>query len=203
MTIYLIRHGETDYNIVRRYQGMWGESTLTENGIAQAKAAATQFTNMDFDYIHVSAANRTRQTAALLFPERDNFLFSDDLREIDVGFLTNLYVKECRETRPELYVSIDAGEGYGIAGGESTQDVLERARKTADRIIEHGGETVAIISHGSFIRFLLGALLNVPYTVFPICDNCATAIIEITENRRVLRCFNKTVATSRLASDAL
>ena len=52
MNIYIIRHGETNYNVERRFQGMWGDSRLTENGKAQVLAAKKLIENISFDHIY-------------------------------------------------------------------------------------------------------------------------------------------------------
>ena len=103
MKIYLIRHGETDYNVTGRHQGMWVESHLTENGKAQARAASSLFRDIPFDRLFVSAAERTRETASLLFPERNDAVYDDDLREVDIGSLADMLVTEMREKYGDVY----------------------------------------------------------------------------------------------------
>ncbi len=203
MKIYVIRHGETNYNVERRYQGMWGESRLTENGKAQAEAAKALVSDIPFDRIYSSASVRTRETSALLFPEREDILFSDDMREIDVGSVTNLLVTECRAKMPEEYKIVDATYGYTVFGGESTEDIAARAKSVIERVIANGGEKVAIVSHGGFIRYLFSAALDVPVSTFALCDNCGVSLITVEDGKRMLKFYNRVAASSEKASDAL
>ncbi len=203
MKIYLIRHGETNYNIEHRYQGMWGESRLTENGKAQAVAAKALVSDIPFDRIYSSASVRTRETTAILFPEREDILFSDDMREIDVGSVTNLLVAECRAKMPEEFNTVDATHGYDVFGGESKDDVVARAKSVIERVIANGGEKVAIVSHGAFIRYLLSAALGAPTSAFTICDNCGVSLITVKDGERMLNFYNRVAARSDKASDAV
>jgi len=191
MNIYIIRHGETDYNVERRFQGMWGESKLTERGKSQAEAAKQLIENIPFDHIYSSAAIRTRETSAILFPERNDILFSDDLREIDVGSLTNSLVSERRVIEPEKFEVADKTNGYDIFGGESCEAVTNRAKDAVARIVARGGESIAIISHGAFIRHLMTAFFDLPINYFAICDNCGVSLVTVKEGQPVLAFYNR------------
>ena len=191
MNIYIIRHGETDYNVERRFQGMWGESKLTERGKSQAEAAKQLIENITFDRIYSSAAIRTRETSAILFPERDDILFSDDLREIDVGSLTNRIVSQYRERMPEKFEIVDKTQGYDIFGGESCEAIDERAKSVVARILANGGEEIAVVSHGGFICHLMAALFDLPRKHFAICDNCGVSLVTVKEGQSVLAFYNR------------
>lgn len=193
MNIYIVRHGETNYNVERRYQGMFGVSHLTEKGEAQAVAARALLDGVDFEKIYVSSSARTRETAKLLFPERDDFIFSDDLREVDVGELTNRLSADCRAEMPEKYEIADADGGFDIFGGESKENIFTRAKKEAAKILQNGGETIAVVSHGGIIRYLLAAFLEVSPDLFGIFENCAVTHISITQKARKI-CFSNRIA---------
>ena len=155
MLIYLIRHGETDFNLERRYQGMWGESRLTEDGKQQALSAARVLSAVPFDRIYVSAALRTRETAALLFPEREDLILRDELREVDTGELTNQLYDECRVRLADKFAAVKRQGDFSVFGGESFEDIQGRAARIAKEICEGGGDTVAAVSHGGFIRYII------------------------------------------------
>ncbi len=199
MDLYILRHGETNYNVERRYQGMWGESQLTENGKAQAEAAHSLFDGIPFDFVHVSSSVRTRETAALLYPERNDFIFSDDLREIDTGILTNRLLADCKAIySDELAKTLSIG--FKAFNGESTEDVSERAKAAIERICRMRGKNVLIISHGSFIRYLLSALLQIPHATFALCDNCAAAHVSIKEGSQPLLQYYNRIARASIAN---
>ena len=204
MNIYLIRHGETDYNVSHRFQGMWGESRLTERGKAQAAAGRYLLKDIPFDRIYSSAAIRTRETSAILFPDRRDIVFEDDMREIDVGRLTNLYNADARATYVEEFKIVDATLSYAMFGGESPADVAARAGRVIDRVIANGGETVAIVSHGAFIRYLLADLLGVTNTFFTTCDNCGVTLVKVSEKgKAALKFYNRVADTKLATSEAL
>ena len=203
MELYLIRHGETDYNVSRRYQGMWGESRLTENGKRQAAAGRTLISSIPFDRIYSSAALRTRETCAILFPEKHDIVFEDDIREVDVGWLTHLYSKEARAKYVEEFKVADAEHSFKMFDGESPQETLARAKKVIDRTVKNGGERVAIVSHGAFIRYMLAYLFGMDASSIANCDNCGVTLVTIRENGKATLKFYNRVADSMLtASDA-
>ncbi len=204
MKIYIIRHGETNYNVEHRFQGMWGESRLTENGKAQAKAARTLLCDIVFDRIYSSAAIRTRETSAILFPESENIAFSDDLREVDVGALTDQLRDEYRAKYPEKFKIIDETHGYEVFDGESSAAIAARAKTVMKRVMENGGDNVAIVSHGGLIRYLMGVALDLPYSMFSLCENCGISLVEIDEGKKAKICFYNRIATdAKAASCAL
>jgi len=85
MILHLIRHGQTDWNAIRRVQGQT-ESELDDTGKAQASALGQQLADVAFTRVHVSSSVRTRQTAERLFDNRNlPTEFADDLREMRLG----------------------------------------------------------------------------------------------------------------------
>ncbi len=189
MLIYLIRHGETDYNVARRFQGMWVESHLTENGKAQARAASALLADIPFDRLYVSAAERTRETANLLFPGRDDAVYDDDLREIHVGWLADLYIDDIRKTHGELYDKAVSTRDYSPFGGETLEEHKARAKRAMDRVLASDGETVAVVSHGGTIKCLIWALTGIEPTATALLPNCSFAVVEIKNGVGMLKQF--------------
>ena len=188
MLVYLIRHGETDYNLTHRFQGMWVESHLTENGKAQARAASALLADIPFDRLYVSAAERTRETAALLFPDRDDAVY-DDLREIHVGWLADRYIADIRKTHGELYDKAVSDRDYSPFGGETLEEHKARGKRAMDRVLNSGGEKVAVVSHGGTIRVLLWALTGIEPSATALLPNCSYAVVEIKNGKGMLKQF--------------
>ena len=187
MLIYLLRHGQTNYNVEKRYQGMWGESELTELGVMQAKEAGEHLSPVPFDRFYVSGAMRAAQTASYAFPTRtEEFIYRDDLRELDTGELTCQLLSDCILAYGERMKKITPEEDYAEFGGESTAIVRVRAQKAVKDILAGGGECVCIIAHGAFMRFLTEALTGIPYTSLSLYRNCAYSVIEYKERGRLL-----------------
>lgn len=187
MLIYLIRHGETEYNLSHRFQGMWVESQLTDTGRAQARAASAVLKDVSFDRLYVSAADRTRETAALLFPGRTDAVYRDELREVDVGSLANMYLADIKAKYSEWYAKSADDKDYAAFGGESQDDMKARAKGAMDRIVADGGDTVAVVSHGGTIRYLLWALTGIEPGAAALLPNCSFAAVEIKDNRGLLK----------------
>ena len=202
MLIYLIRHGETDFNLEGRYQGMFIESRLTEKGRSQARAASSLYRDVPFSRIYVSSSERTRETASLLFPERNDFIFRDDLRETDVGELAGILISEQEERFGERYRLFQKTRDFSIFGGESREALLERARGAIDAILADGDGDVAIVTHGGTVRMLLTALTGIaPYAV-SILPNCSFAAIDYKNGVGTLKQYGFT-AQEASASEAL
>lgn len=189
MTIYLIRHGETDYNLTHRFQGMWVESHLTETGKAQARAASALFSDIAFDRLYVSAAERTRETAALLFPERDDAVYYDELREVNVGCIADKFIADIREEYGEVYQRVTKTRDYSVFGGESFDDLKARAKGIMNKIIAQGGENIAVVSHGGTIRAMLWALTGIEPSSVILLPNCSYAAIDYKDGGGMLKQF--------------
>ena len=80
MKIYLVRHGETVYNIQRIIQG-WCDSPLTEEGIKQARKLKEYLKDYEFKAIFTSSLNRAADTARILNEDRNiHFEIFDELK---------------------------------------------------------------------------------------------------------------------------
>lgn len=202
MTVYLIRHGETDYNVTHRFQGMWVESHLTENGKAQARAASELFKDIPFDRLYVSAAERTRETAALLFPARNDAVYDDDLREVHIGWLADLYIDDIRKTHGELYDKAVSDRDYSPFGGETLEEHKARGKRAMDRVLNSGGEKVAVVSHGGTIRVLLWALTGIEPSATTLLPNCSYAVVEIKNGKGMLKQFGLVPVSAAHATEA-
>ena len=189
MTIYLIRHGETDYNLTHRFQGMWVESHLTENGKAQAKAASALLADIPFDRLYVSAAERTRETAAILFPDRTDAVYSDDLREVDVGSLADQYIPDIRVKYGEVYTQAAKNRDYSPFGGETLEAHKARAKRAMDAVLAGGGESAAVVSHGGTIKCLLWALTGIDPSATALLPKCSDAAVEFKDGKGILKQF--------------
>ena len=195
----MLRHGLTNYNVEKRYQGMWGESELTELGIAEAKEVGEHLSSLPFDRFFVSGALRAAQTASYAFPTHtEEFIYRDDLRELHTGELTNQLLADCLLAYGERMNKIKREEDYAEFGGEATPDVQARAARVARDILACGGECVCVISHGAFIRFLTEAFTGIPYSSLSLYRNCAYSVIHYNGERCTLMLHNVTANNNLL-----
>jgi broad specificity phosphatase PhoE len=102
-TWWLIRHGETDWNLNGRFQGSSNEA-LNTAGQAQATSLASRLITMNFDVIYASNLQRVQQTAHFALNGRtDSIIYDTRLQEIDFGKWEGLKWDEIREQYPQEF----------------------------------------------------------------------------------------------------
>ena len=156
VTIYFVRHGESEANAARRFAGRT-DSPLTDRGREQAKAVADVLAKVHFDRIVSSPLSRCRDTALAI--ARRHQLPVDlepDLVEIDVGERTGSPFDEVRglpEWRDDGFVAWPRGE--------TLDQVLDRAHRVVARIAaENAGQRVLVVGHGGVTRILMSHFLG-------------------------------------------
>lgn len=164
-SIYLIRHGETDYNRRGIVQGSGVDSDLNEMGQAQAMAFFQAYQHVPFRKIYVSGLRRTYQTAEPFIDLGIPYEKLTGLNEISWGLMEG---KVPGNLDNEYYRTlIEAWSGGNTAlptdGGESPEEVEARQRVALDVILSHPDETPVLITmHGRAMRILLCWLTNRP-----------------------------------------
>ena len=104
--IYVTRHGETDYNVQKRYTGST-DIPLNANGLYQAEELANNLTSIDFDIIVSSPLLRAKQTAEVIHKRYDvPIVFIDEFAEINVGVYEGLTREEAQAQYPNLWAKL-------------------------------------------------------------------------------------------------
>ena len=152
-TIYLIRHGQTEWNVERRMQGRT-DSPLTALGLDATKKLAVDFPKVG--KIYCSPIGRTVHTANILFGEQ-TIVCDDRLREIDLGDWEGRLQADLDREDPEMHFNFwNAPHRYQKEGAESFSQVADRAAECFMELAErHAGETIAVVSHTTVIRSIL------------------------------------------------
>ncbi len=167
-TIYLIRHGETDYNRRGVVQGSGVDSDLNDMGRAQAMAFFQAYQHVPFQKIYISGLRRTFQTAEPFIELGIPFEKLTGLNEISWGVMEG---KVPGNIDNEYYRNlIDAWASGNTAlptdGGESPDQVVSRQKVAIDSILSHPDEeTVLVAMHGRAMRILLCWLTNRPLSM--------------------------------------
>lgn len=167
-TIYLIRHGETDYNRRGVVQGSGVDSDLNDMGRAQAMAFFQAYQHVPFQKIYISGLRRTFQTAEPFIELGIPFEKLTGLNEISWGVMEG---KVPGNIDNEYYRNlIDAWSSGNTAlptdGGESPDQVVSRQKVAIDSILSHPDEeTVLVAMHGRAMRILLCWLTNRPLSM--------------------------------------
>jgi 2,3-bisphosphoglycerate-dependent phosphoglycerate mutase len=165
--IYLIRHGETEYNRMGIVQGSGIDAPLNEKGIKQADAFFKKYGHLEFDRIYTSLLQRSYQTIASFEAKGIPVEKHEGLNEICWGaFEMKRMNPHDRSYYYDLIASWNSGNiSRPIEGGESPVDVAERQQPVIDLILSRTEEKkILICMHGRAMRVLLCRLLNKPLT---------------------------------------
>jgi broad specificity phosphatase PhoE len=160
-TILLARHGESDWNRAKRWQG-FADRPLTDVGRHQAAELAGRLGETELDAIYSSDLQRARETAEIVARSKGLTLqTTPDLREVDVGSWSGLERSEAEERFPEGYARwLNGGEGWD--DGETYEQMSERVIRAIHRIAEaHEGGRVLVVAHGGSIRAVHADALGV------------------------------------------
>jgi broad specificity phosphatase PhoE len=157
-TVYLARHGESDWNAANRFQGH-SDRPLTDLGRRQAEALADELAEVAaLSAIYSSPLRRALETAAVVGARTGlEPVAQDDLREVDVGAWSGLSRAEVELRFPDEFRRwLDGGEGW--TDGETYEEMASRVVSAVLSIAEaHPGGEVLVVSHGGPIRALQAA----------------------------------------------
>ena len=156
-TIYLARHGESDWNAANRFQGH-SDRPLTELGRKQAHALADLVADKRVEAIYSSPLMRALETARIVAARTGvEVTTRDDLREVDTGSWSGLSRAEVQKRFPDGFARWISG-GAGWEDGESYDRMAERVLAALRAIAAaHPKGRVLIVSHGGPIRAIQAA----------------------------------------------
>ena len=163
--IYIIRHGQTDYNLTGRVQGSGIDAPLNETGIKQANAFYEAYKNVGFDKIYTSLLQRTTQTVKGFLDRGLPVERLVGLNEISWGSMEGIAFSELDNGYFERVIKLwQAGEtNIPIGKGESPDEVALRQKDAIDLIFSRSEEKkVLVCMHGRAMRILLCQLFNKP-----------------------------------------
>ena len=161
-TLYLVRHGETEWNLKNITQGQTN-SLLTEKGIEQAKATSEKLKDIHFDAIFSSDLTRTQKTAEIIKLDRDIIVQTSKLlRERSYGSFEGKHSDEFKQILKEQLVkreslSDEESWSFKLAEDIETDETLVARFLVQLREISAAyiGKTVLVVSHGGPIRMFL------------------------------------------------
>ncbi|MDX1546599.1 MAG: histidine phosphatase family protein [Rhodothermales bacterium] len=165
-TFYFVRHGETDHNRHRIVQGRGVDAPLNATGRRQAEAVARRLAGIGLDALYASPLRRAAATAEAIAAQHPAALpvtYLPDLEEMAWGIHEGAPPSEQRQALFDHYrARWQAGAlDLAVEGGESIRDVERRARRAVRTMTEQqAGGTVAVVTHGRFLRVLLASHLD-------------------------------------------
>ena len=188
MKIYIIRHGQTDWNVTRQLQGAT-DIPLNEKGVALARMTAEGLADISFDCVFTSPLMRAKETARIIMGERRIPLIEEErIKEISFGIYEGLSCSKEHDTvpdpefmnfflHPELYVP--------PKGGETIDSLCERTTDFLRELIQNPDnqdKTILISTHGAAAKGLLSSLIITDKKDFwngGVHKNCGVSLITV------------------------
>lgn len=161
MNIYLIRHGQTDWNVAGKIQGST-DIPLNETGRNQAACLAKGMERRPVVKVYTSTLSRAYETG-LAIGKSQNVPVEKmkGLEEVGYGVWEGMTMEEIQEKYPkELELWYNSPVDVAPPEGESQVQVYERCQRVLDTILSRSEGDVAIVSHGATVVFLLECLLK-------------------------------------------
>ncbi|OWA33998.1 histidine phosphatase family protein [Saccharibacillus sp. O16] len=164
-TLYLTRHGQTEWNLEGRLQGR-RNSPLTPQGLLHASWLGESLAQTQLDAVYSSTSPRALQTAEILRGDRALEVKGlDALQEIDMGDWEGRVGAEIEATSPDDYHAFwNTPHLYEPTnGGESFVQLGERVIPAIERILEaHPGGHILVVTHAGVLNLLMTAFHGLP-----------------------------------------
>lgn len=203
VTLTLIRHGETDWNRQRRFQGS-ADQPLNALGMAQAECLAPALLNQHYDLVYASDLTRVIQTAEKALPGYEALHLEVRLREMDFGRFEGLTYDEIKAQHPEDLAAWEADRDNNAHGGEAISTVIGRVESFLASVrAKHQGQDILIFAHGGVIAIALSLALGVDpqkWWQFRL-ENTAISRVSLYEGGSILSRFNDISHLAALPED--
>ncbi len=197
LTLYITRHGETEWNIQKRIQGH-KDSPLTEKGRKQAQALGNYLKNIPFEKVFVSDSNRAYETACTIMEGRDVPIIKEvRLREMNIGIWEGSTFEEVERLDPiESYHFWHEPHLYQPQGGESFFNTRDRAYSFIQELIEqHQEGNILLVTHTITLKHIMSLwderevaeLWNEPFV-----SQTSLSIVELEEGQGTIKVYAET-----------
>ncbi len=179
-TLYLVRHGTTDYNAAMRQQGQI-DIPLNDLGLAQGRLLTDYFKDIHIDVGVTSPLTRARQTLDFMLEGHGDVpvVIEPGIIEINVGDTEERKFSECNVFFPDLMPAMNNNPGaFQAPGGESGPEVYNRMSAAVMKILRaYPGKTIAMAGHGFAIQTFLNFVEGNPAEHMVPCvpDNVAVS----------------------------
>lgn len=205
--IYLIRHGQTEFNLNGIVQGSGIDSSLNAFGVEQASSFYNTYQHISFDKVYTSTLKRSVQSVSPFIDKGIVHESYEGLNEINWGNKegTKITQEEDDYYRWLLKQWQNNKISLRIEGGESPEDVAARQRSVLNTILNRAEEqTILICMHGRAIRVLLCQLLNYPLSAMDIFEHNNLCLYQLnyTGSMCTVELFNNVDHLKHLVSGA-
>lgn len=210
--IYILRHGETDWNVQNKIQGSEADIDMNDNGREQAlttgKYLARYQLDKNFDIVYTSPLKRTVETATIVADEinyTNKIIYCDELKEIRAGLLSgttehdrnsdsfvdyNNLILEYKDIIDPINkmkcMVVNQKKISEIYLKETFTDATERINKILQIIKESSDQKILLVTHTNFIKYLYMVLGNTEiYSDGDIRNspNCKLGYVEYADNK--------------------
>ncbi|MFA6016839.1 MAG: histidine phosphatase family protein [Patescibacteria group bacterium] len=180
-TIYLTRHGETEWNVKRIVQGQ-SDIPLNKNGELQAQQLGEQFKSMSFEAVFSSDLIRAKRSAEIIVLEKKLAVITTKaLRERLFGRFEGKHIDELRKVLGELMtISKEKQKELLLQDVENDEDVVARLIPFVREVaVAYPGKNILMVTHGGLMRAFLSHIdFKIPeYSDSPM-KNAGYLIIE-------------------------
>ena len=155
-TIYLVRHGQTNWNLSKRFQGQ-RKVPINKVGKEQAKLLAKELKGTSFDVVYSSPILRAMQTARVL-ASKHTIITCKDLRELDRPKHEGLFSHQIKKLIPDIEAqwACDGIDWRSPLGGETLREYQTRSVKAFKDIIEkNNGKRILVVTHGGPLKAIV------------------------------------------------
>lgn len=199
MRLFLVRHGETGLNALKKFQGITDEP-LNDAGMKQARALADSLAKEKIDAVYSSALIRACQTAEDIAKQHGlKVVRVQELNEVDYGEWEGKSPQEIEQIWPGKFMEREkdmmSKYRFRPPKGETYEEMEQRIIPFFNGLVEkHQGQTIVVVTHGAVKRSLLRMFLGVGFHQLPSerFHNAALSLVEKTEKGMQLRFFNST-----------
>jgi broad specificity phosphatase PhoE len=194
--LFLVRHGETEWNSQQRYQGQT-DSRLNAKGRRQARAAASRLSKIKFSAIYASDLKRAAECAEIIAaPHKLKVQTDAALRERCFGVLEGLTRSEGQ--KHGWWKAFESSDTFAAPpGGETRGQVRKRVIAFVKKIVAlHAGKNLLIVTHSGPISHIIANIFGVSARSHARSrirlDNCSLSIVQAGPERKGLLLLNDT-----------
>ena len=162
--IFLVRHGETEWNKKNRLQGNQ-DSPLTLMGVKQAREVKKSLEQYKIDKAYVSPLKRARDTMEIILKDRElEAVITDNLREINLGPWEGKTRRETALSHPDEYMAFwKRPDSFNLPGAETFQELQQRVVEELGSIfLKEKNKNILVVSHWIAIKVALAHYSSIP-----------------------------------------
>jgi broad specificity phosphatase PhoE len=182
--VFLVRHGETDWNREKRFQG-WRQNSLNQTGEEQARSLVNVLSGLPIKKVYSSDLIRGSRAAEIFAaPFKASLTAVPELRELDFGDWSELTKDQVLEKYPrESRLFYERPHRFRAPAGESFWEQKERAEAAFWAIVKSNlGQPIVLMGHGWLNKIILLSVFGIHLSQFwkiPQADNTGIDVLEV------------------------